>query len=104
MEDAVDLDRESNKQGKPAIRRLLMANEVYSTLRKLNIQEEFAEKGCDILAEWLDMMPDGTFPSYNLVKGVLECIDTLSIDKQTLENSKLVKIIQYYAEGIAKVP
>jgi transcription factor SPN1 len=80
MAEAIDQDRESNRQGKPAIRRLMMANEVYQTLRKSTLQEEFAESGCEVLAEWLDMMPDGTFPSYNLVKGVLECIDSLTIE------------------------
>lgn len=37
MQAAVDADRESNKQGRPALKRLIMANEVYSSLRKLVI-------------------------------------------------------------------
>jgi hypothetical protein len=49
-------------------------------------------------------MPDGTYPSYNLVKGVLECIDTLSLDTKSLESSNLYTIIQKYADGKTGVP
>lgn len=78
MTQAVQTDRDCNKEGKPAIRRLLLANEVYSTLKKINVQQIFLEqKGCKVLAEWLDLMPDKTFPNINLVEGVLNCIDSL---------------------------
>ena len=50
------------------MRKLLMAKEVYEALRKINIQESFLEQGGGrVLAEWLDMLPDGTFPNFNLV-------------------------------------
>ena len=48
-------------------------------------------------------MPDGTFPSVNLVKGLLECINSLQIDESALK-SELTDSVGYYAEGIAKVP
>jgi hypothetical protein len=34
MQDAVDADRASNQAGKPAVRRLMIAQEVYRQLRK----------------------------------------------------------------------
>lgn len=74
-------DRDCYEQGKPGLKKLLMAKEVYENLRKLNIQERFLELGgCRVLAEWLNMLPDGTFPNYNLVNGLLNCIGTLRID------------------------
>jgi len=58
-----------------------MAKEVYENLRKLNVQENFLEMGgCHVLAKWLDVLPDGTFPNFNLVNGLLNCIQTLKID------------------------
>lgn len=61
------LDKEAFSQKKPALRKLLMANEVYESLRKINVQERFLELGgCRVLADWLDMLPDGTFPNFNL--------------------------------------
>ena len=83
-----------------------MSSNVYSLLRKSTVQEEFitGDRGHDVLAKWLEVMPDGTFPSYNLVKGLLECINSLQIDESHLENSELIDAVNYYAEGIAKVP
>lgn len=44
-----------------------MAKEVYETLRKLSIQEKFLELGgCRVLADWLYLLPDGTYPNFNL--------------------------------------
>jgi hypothetical protein len=80
MHEAVVADRLSNQQGKPALKRLMMANEVYSQLKKLGVQQNFLDnKGCQVLADWLDLMPDGTFPNSNLVEGVLNCIDSLQM-------------------------
>lgn len=40
-----------------------------------------SDRGEEVLAKWLEVMPDGTFPGYNLVKGLLECINSLPIDE-----------------------
>ncbi len=57
-----------------------------------------------MLADWIDLMPDGTFPNINLVEGVLNCIDSLQMDTDYLEGTNLGQVVQYYAEGIAKMP
>lgn len=49
-------------------------------------------------------MPDGTFPNINLVEGVLNCIDSLQISPDDLEETNLEEIVQYYAKGITKMP
>ncbi|CDW85673.1 protein iws1 homolog [Stylonychia lemnae] len=103
MQEAVDKDREANRNKKPAISRLVIAQQCYNQLRKMPIQEKFLDQGgCKILADWLDMMPDGTFPNVNLVEGMLNCIDGLRLEVDHLDQSGLGQIIQYYAEGIAK--
>ena len=83
MFQAYELDKKANVEGKPAIQKLIMANEVYSSLRKAAVQEEFmtGDRGHEVLAKWLEVMPDGTFPGYNLVKGLMECINSLQVDE-----------------------
>lgn len=62
-----------------------MAKEVYETLRKINVQEKFLEiGGTRCLVEWLDLLPDGTYPNYNLASGLLNCINSLRIDASHL--------------------
>lgn len=71
----------------------------------MQIQKRFLEKGgCQVLADWIDLMPDGTFPNQNFVEGVLQCIDSLQVDTNDLEDSRLGQVVQYYAEGLANMP
>lgn len=45
--------------------------------------------GCEVLAEWLEQMPDGTFPNITLIEGLLSCINNLNITTDNLEGSRL---------------
>ena len=78
---------------------------MYAALKKQTLQQIFLdEKGCEDLADWIDMMPDGTFPNINLVEGVLNCIDGLTIETDHLEQTKLGMVLQIYAEDMAGMP
>jgi len=48
-------------------------------------------------------MPDNTFPNVKLVQGLLQCIDSLNIETDHLENSKLGQVVHYYAEDITNI-
>ena len=51
MINAVNADKDANEHSQPALQRLLMANEVYSLLRKIPVQERFLDQdGCQVLA------------------------------------------------------
>jgi hypothetical protein len=64
MEDALLKDLESNKQKKPAFLRLKLLDKIDTTLRKLNLQEDYLEKdGSQRLSDWLKPMPDNTYPN-----------------------------------------
>lgn len=91
MEDALLKDHDSNKNKKPAFKRLLILSKIESVLRKqANYQEEFLHKdGCQRLADWLKPLPDGTFPNQKIVLTILGCIDRMTIDKDYLEESDL---------------
>ena len=105
MQDAITRDRENNKIGKPALNRLMMLDEVLQTLKIFPVQQIFLEEdGCSVLSEWLDVMPDNTFPNINLVEALLSCINDLHLDMGQLEGRRLGVVIQYYADGTAKMP
>jgi hypothetical protein len=50
------------------------------------------------------VLPDGTFPNITIVEAMLNCIDSLNISTENIEGTGLGKVIQMYAEGIAKMP
>jgi len=60
--------------------------------------------GAKILASWLDILPDGTHPNFNLVNGMLNCIATLQIDSNQLEESGLDNVVSYYESNDCKNP
>lgn len=64
----------------------------------------FLEKGgCQVLADWIDLMPDGTFPNQNFVEGVLQCIDSLQVDAGHLEDSRLGQVVQHYTGNTGNI-
>mmetsp|Transcript_8627 Transcript_8627/g.14593 ORF Transcript_8627/g.14593 Transcript_8627/m.14593 type:complete len:95 (+) Transcript_8627:436-720(+) len=88
MEDALIEDRESNRNKKMAIKRLLMLEQIDSFLRKYSVHETFLDKdGCQSLAEWLDLLPDNTFPNTKIVMCIMKCIDRLPITDDNLRES-----------------
>jgi hypothetical protein len=105
MKEACEIDHYSNKKKQPAIRRMILSQEVYREIKKISLQDKFLENGgCQAFADWINQMPDGTFPNINLVEGVLNCIDTMRIDIQHLEDSDIAKVVQCYAENLAGQP
>ena len=105
MLDAYDRDIESNKQGKPGLMKLMISNEIFTNLRKKDLQELFLDRGgLSAFSKWLSRLPDGTFPNYNLVEGVLYCLDGIKMNENSLENSDLLDVIKNYSEGHAKMP
>lgn len=105
MVDAIEADWEANRSKKPALKRLMIQNEVFGQLKKIPVQNRFLEKqGCSVLANWLSRMPDGSYPNTGLVKGMLRCIDNLAINQDYLEGTDLGKVIRLYSEGYAEMP
>ena len=64
MQDAFNSDNKSNEEGVPALKKLLMLEEVTGYLRKQLISEKFIQiGGCSIIGHWLEPLPDGTYPN-----------------------------------------
>ena len=80
MQDAVERDNEANEKGRPALKKLLLLDHVCQELRRIAIQHFFLESGgCTVLGEWLDVLPDGTYPNLSVVQEMLGCLDSLEI-------------------------
>lgn len=61
--------------------------------------------GCTVLGEWLDVLPDGTYPNLSVVQEMLGCLDSLEIQPEYLLAAKrLGRVIKIYANDRANMP
>ena len=99
----MEQDKNSNLKGEPALAKLLILDEICRELRKLPVQDKFVEVGgTQMLARWLEPLPDTTYPNAQIVKEILQTISILNIDADHLQkNSELGKIVRVYAQGRA---
>lgn len=78
---ALEQDKLSNRQRKPAFERLKMLKSIDIILQREEICETFLDKdGLMILADWLEQLPDQTFPNQKIVMTILNCVDRLVLD------------------------
>ena len=78
MQDAVSNDNESNKKGRPALEKMMLLKEVTKELRRIAIQHYFMENGgCVMMGQWIQPLPDGTYPNQMIVEEILTCLDNL---------------------------
>lgn len=89
MDSALDIDRDSNERKKPAFQRFKILSEVENILRKTEEwQITFQDNnGMQCLSDWLDPMPDGSYPNPKIVSTVLGCLDKLCIDQNEVDDS-----------------
>lgn len=101
MRDAVNDDNKANAEGRPALHKLMLLDQVNRDLRKLSIQEKFLDiGGISMLGRWLEPLPDGTYPNVQVAKEILMTINSLQIDSDNLQRSKnLGFIVKQYALG-----
>ena len=63
MIEAMKSDHHAIVKKTLSINRILLSKEVDNMMRKKHIQSEFLEQnGLQILADWIDLNPDHTFP------------------------------------------
>ena len=94
MIEAANLDRVAYNSKQPAIRKLMLSKKLYESLKNLEFQSLFLQKGgCNNLAQWMDTYDDGSFPNINLVMGVLECLDTLNLEEDNIKDENIYNTI-----------
>lgn len=53
-----------------------------------------------MLGEWLDILPDGSYPNINVIKEILHCIEVLPIHPDNLQECRnLGRIVKTFANG-----
>ncbi|ESQ55480.1 hypothetical protein EUTSA_v10027557mg [Eutrema salsugineum] len=101
LELAVEDDVELNKEGKPAINKLMKLPLLTEALSKKPLQAEFLDHGVlNLLKNWLEPLPDGSLPNINIRTAVLKILNDLRIvdvDQQHCRREQLIK------SGLGKV-
>lgn len=78
MRDAVNQDNQANLEGKPALSKLMLVDRITKELRNLSVQEKFLDiGGISMLGRWLEPLPDRTYPNLNVVKEILNMLNSL---------------------------
>eukprot|EP00741_Cyanophora_paradoxa_P012384 tig00020610_g11965.t1 len=108
MERAADDDMEANRARKPAINKLKMVQEVVAQLEKRPMRPYFMDcQILQVLARWLQRMPDGSLPNVNVRSAVLKCLKALSLgseDMDLLANTDLGKSVTYLGQFAQESP
>ncbi|CAN8274537.1 unnamed protein product [Cochlearia groenlandica] len=106
LEIAVEDDVELNKQGKPAINKLMKLPLFCEALSKKQLQVEFLDHGVlNVIKNWLEPLPDGSLPNINIRTALLKILDELRINvnldcrKEQLIKSGLGKVIMFLSKS-----
>ena len=61
--------------------------------------------GCGLLGQWLESLPDGTYPNVTVIQEILQTIDLLDIGPEELQTDKnLGRIVKLYARNVPNMP
>lgn len=100
MEEASDKDRDLNAEGKPALHKLLLIDEVYNKLLNRKAHEELLDAGLlSALRRWLEPLPDNSLPDEETKKKVLGILLHLSPCKEHLLESGVGRIVLFYSKN-----
>ncbi|KRZ62552.1 Protein IWS1 -like protein, partial [Trichinella nativa] len=97
MNVAAQADRESNVAQKPALQKRKLLPYVLSQLKKADLQTAFIESGAvTAIAEWLQLLPDRSLPSYEIRTELLKILQQVSfpvLDASVLRSSNIGKVV-----------
>ncbi|EOA18622.1 hypothetical protein CARUB_v10007196mg [Capsella rubella] len=106
LEIAVEDDVIQNRQGKPAINKLMKLPLLIQALSKKQLQDEFLDHGVLCLfRNWLEPLPDGSLPNTNIRTAILEILNDLRIDleqdcrREQMIKSGLGKVIMFLSKS-----
>ncbi|KAJ6826752.1 protein IWS1-like protein 1-like [Iris pallida] len=106
LEVTAEEDAELNRQSKPAINKLKKLPLLTEVLAKKKLQQEFLDHGVlTLLKNWLEPLPDGSFPNMNIRTAILQILADFPIDleqydrREQLKKSGLGKVIMFLSKS-----
>lgn len=98
MHEACSSDHQAILDGRAALQRFKLTEELQDQLRKKHIQKLFLEmQGCRFIEMWLGLNPDGSFPPIQVINCMLTILDKLPITEDVLSNCQVAHVLTQYA-------
>ena len=105
MRAAAQQDLEELRAGRPMVKKLELLPEAVEVMEKYQFADAFITYGgCNVLAMWLQHLPNGSLPSVHLRSALLRCMERLPITKEALKEAgepllgKIVATLQTHPE------
>lgn len=95
MREALFLDRELNKSGKPSLNKLNSLDGILGILYSL--RNVIDTETLQILKEWLEPLPDNSLPNVRIKSGILSFLLKINVTRDQLVVSEIGKIIYFYS-------
>lgn len=100
LEVAATADIALNKEGKPALEKLLLLDTVYGKLVNKKLHQELLDAHLlSALRTWLEPLADNSFPPDEVKKAVLDILSYLQPDPEHLVESGIGKIVLFYSKN-----
>ncbi|XP_064970952.1 protein IWS1 homolog 1 isoform X2 [Musa acuminata AAA Group] len=106
LEVVTEEDAELNRQNKPAINKLRKLPLLVEALSKKTLQQDFLDHGVlYLLKNWLEPLPDGSFPNMNVRTAILKVLSDFPIDleqydrREQLKRSGIGKVIMFLSKS-----
>ncbi|OII71331.1 uncharacterized protein cubi_01806 [Cryptosporidium ubiquitum] len=94
MKDAANKDEVAYSNGKVAISKLKMVDEVCRKVSMNNLSSYFISEGVlDILSQWLSPFNDGTLPSLSIRNKILKLISNIPLREEEITSTELGKTL-----------
>ncbi|GAQ80683.1 hypothetical protein KFL_000590360 [Klebsormidium nitens] len=102
MAEAAESDAESNRAGRPALKKLQMLPNVVATLSNKKLQMKLLQQGVLIaLKQWLEPLPDRSLPNIAIRTAILRVLSGMPIDtsepdvRDWLKDSYLGRVVMF---------
>lgn len=100
MRLAAQQDRQSNELKQPATAKLRLLDSVTTLFNKTYLHEQLMDhETLDCIRLWLEPLPDGSLPSYNIRQALFEVLPKLPTHSDQIKDSDIGKVVMFYCRN-----